>query len=370
MLSPIDPFGFWPAQRSAIAGLGGKEKPTDRSYVFHSPYVSVEPGRITVEVEFAGLEARSGMLLIRIYQNLSGTVTERTRTTTLLPPLAVSTRPIRLPFLADAGADYAVLGHIIGDTDARATAVQVRIGRSLTDAIDPEQHRSQFGRNQARLQTRLSSDGTPSLAYPVSQGFTPCQLQGETFAKWDTQLSGDAPDVARWEAAYILQALEVYGRLTTGARGLGFGAPNDPVAAIAMRSGCVVTAAPLSPGETMEHALDRLSNDETAFGFDFLWSRSGALDGLRSAQILERIDSAFEHLKPGGLAILLLAVTPDQPSGATIGLDANAIQRVAIGMIASGHIVAQLRIMPLIGPSGAAQPFGLIVRKSTDQVNA
>ena len=372
-LTSIDPFAYWPGSRSGIAGIGkGRGKPESRGYVFHSNYVPLEPGVNVAEITFDSLVATTGLLSLRIYRNKADSqpaITEHAKTTVLLPSLAAAPRSIRIGFEAEEGAEYAFIGMVIGDCKAHAEGLTLLVGRNV-NADDPNQLRSQFGRNRARSAIKLGSSHFPTLDYPVSQDFTLDQTREPAFERWTAHLPATDALTDRWEVAYILRSLEVYGRLEQGARGLGVCAAADPVGALADAEGCVTARVLCAPGETLAAALERGAPGDDGFGYDFLWSRRGVLDGLTSEEVLDAASAALTRLRPGGLAVLMVDATSNIRNGA--GLDHHALARISLGLVAAGQIVAQIRHLRESGPpvDDGFTPFGIIVRKSTDLLSA
>lgn len=358
----LDPFGYWPEQRSRIRPLGGKGRSTDQNYVFHTPYADVPAGPAFAEVSFEGLAADAGMLAVRIFQHRpAGTpaTTEQGKTTALLPSIAKTGRSIKVPFQALADARYAVTGYVFGECEAQAGAVRITVQPRPTEIDDPTKARSIFGRLKARHTASLADRHAPSLEWPVSQGFTIEQTREPAFAEFDEHLPRSASSAERWESAYILSVLEHYGRLQEGARGLALSRATDPAATIAARAGCAIRSVVLSPEESIADACARELPGAKGAGFDFIWARSDVLSAAGSTPALGMIDELFESLRPAGLLIQMF-----RTGGET---DRNAINRIILGVAAAGHIAAQVRH----GDSDVtANPFGIIVRKSTEDVMA
>jgi hypothetical protein len=368
----LDPFGYWPTFRSRIVGLGGADDPTDLSYIFHSPYTPVEPGPAVANVAFEGLAAAAGLIEVSVFQRHAEhtpQVTESGKVGALLSTVARTNRPIRVAFEAIPGAEYAVIGLAFGECRARARSVTLEIGaRSQND--DLTRQRSQFGRLKARHATALASTERPSLRAPVSQGFSQAQTREEDFARWATRFAVDRPLISRWEAIYILRTLEIYGRLEPGARGLGFTRDVDHVGAVAESLGCSIVGVTLSPGEEIAAAIDRtLSDRADAAGFDFLWTRGGVLEGLGPVRAESTVTDLLDRLRPGGLAIYIFAAGNDTRDDV---FDSNALNRLALGLVADGHIVAQLRHDHKDDRSSSRDPivpFGIVVRRTTEATN-
>lgn len=357
----LDPFAYWPAQRSRIRRLGGKDKADDPNYVFHTNYVAVPTGPSMTEVTFDDLTAESGMIGVRVFQHMPGAtpaVTEHGKMTAILPSIAKNKRPIKVRFEAQENATYAIVGYVFGDCEAQAKAINIQIGPRPTEVDDPLRARSEFGRLKARFAAGLSISGEPDLSWPLSQGYTPEQLRETDFTRLAGHLPADQPAAVRWETAYILRVLEQYGRLEPGARGLALSAASDPAAAYAARAGCDIRAVVVEPGEDIAAACTRaLPHPDEARGFDFIWTRSDVFRGGGSPVAIGMIEELLERMRPGGLGIHLVTTAPD--------MDRHALNRISLSIAAMGHIVAQLRHMPNGAPP---VPFGIVLRSSTDDI--
>ncbi|QNE31301.1 hypothetical protein F1C10_04675 [Sphingomonas sp. NBWT7] len=356
----LDPFGYWPAQRSRIRGLGGPERSADVNYVFHTPYVEVPAGPSRAIVSFEGLTAESGMIAVRIFQHLESgkpAVTEQGKLTALLPSIAKTQRPIRIAFTAVPGAKYAVTGYVFGECAAEAAAIGVNISGRHAGADDVSLIRSAFGRLRARRVASLASGDVPTLSWPVSQGFTPEQAREPQFQ----QIAADHPRtgslVDQWETAYILRVLDTYGRLTSGARGLSIATGTDEAATLARKAGCEIATTIASTPAGGGTACSSTALADTLN--DFIWSRSDVLGDRGSAAVIGAIEELLDRLRPGGLAIQMVRLSD--------AIDRHAINRIVLGLAALGHIVAQVRHAD---SAGNGTPFGIVVRKSTDDDTA
>jgi hypothetical protein len=359
----LDPFGYWPAKRSRIRPLGGPDKSDDADYVFHTSYVALPPGAAVAEISFDELTAETGMIAIRIFQHLASgnpAVTEQGKMTALLPSVAKTQRSIKVAFEALPGATYAVTGYVFAECDARAKALNVAIRPRHTEADDPLRARSMFGRLKARFASGLSAADAPTLQWPVSQGYTVAQTREADFARLTSDLPVALPAAERWEAAYIVRVLEQYGRLEPGARGLALAAASDPAAPYVTRSGCDLGSVILARADTIAGACARhLPNAEEARGFDFVWSRSGVFGEVGSTRTVGLIEELLDRLRPGGLGIHMVTTGGD--------IDRHALNRIALGVAALGHVVAQLRYPAAdAGPA----PFGIVFRKTTEEIMA
>jgi hypothetical protein len=161
----------------------------------------------------------------------------------------------------------------------------------------------------------------PSFEHPVSQLITATQFLEPAFKRWACQELGWQFGFNRklWEYAYILNALEVHGKL--GGAGLGFGVGRDPIVPVMLRHGARLVVTDLDDEEAQLHGwatmqVDSAGTDAVAFrfvnmnkipgdlrDFDFLWS-CGSLEhigGLK--QGLDFVENAMHCLRPGGIAV-------------------------------------------------------------------
>lgn len=197
-----------------------------------------------------------------------------------------------------------------------------------------------FGYEIAR---RLAADLAPrqGVAYaPVGLGCKPCtqaDLEADWTAHWCAALR--IPVVFHrkvWEYAYTLQALAEAGALRPGARALGFGCGEEPIASLLAARGLHVTVTDLAAAGDDASAWRRtgqhLGGREAAFrpeivdraafearvehravdmnaippdlaGYDAVWSIC-ALEHLGSiARGMEFVENAMAALRPGGIAV-------------------------------------------------------------------
>lgn len=351
---PVDlnAFNYWPLTVSRIKGLGGAEASPDPSYVFHTEYSAVGAGPRIARVKLNGLVAEAGTLTVRIFRYQEGApvpVTMAGEATARLYNLAAAARAVVVDFPAEADATYAVGGFVFDHCDARANDVEVRIAprRQL-----PQQEPSRFGTRMARRVGLLTDNAAPSFAAPVSQGFSTAQLAENAFSDWAGVEPEDATPEARWEAAYILQVLRVYGRLQPEAAGLGVTAGADGVGEAARAAECRVTEIAVDAALGVTGTLAAARTEASPAGFDFIWSRRAVWIGQPEAALREQLNELLALLAPGGLAVHCVPAEPE-------GLDRNALNRLALGFVADGHIVAELR-----HGGGGVRVFGLIVRKA------
>jgi hypothetical protein len=169
---------------------------------------------------------------------------------------------------------------------------------------------------------------------------TQAQLESRIFQAWGARLGERPRHLHRkvWEYCYISQALDEWGLLGPGRRGLGFAVGQEPLPALFASLGCEVVATDLATEEARAggwvergmhaDALEMLNGrglcEPTLFRelvsfrfldmralppvaelgqFDFIWSAC-ALEHLGSLQRGEDfIFQALRYLKPGGVAV-------------------------------------------------------------------
>jgi len=384
-----DPFGFWPALRSRIAGLGGDRVGTragdDPAYAFHTPYVDLPPGPVRCRLRFTGLAAQAGALTVAINWLDAEGRAETVRSWRLrLGELARDGGEAVLDFEADATRTYAALAHLYDPDPASADALTVTFERGQ---VRPEETAlaaarvDMAARPVFRRAVALLSDAPATLADPVSQSCTAAQFDEPDYARWLDRLRlPPHRHRKQWEYVYILRVLERYGALAPGARGLGFGVGREPIPAMLAAMGCRVTATDLSADDpragewaaSAEHGgPDQLRRpdlcDEAAFadrvafrrvdmgsipgdlaGYDFCWS-SCALEHLGNLRAgTDFVRRSLDCLRPGGLAVHTteLNCTSDGDTvtqGGTVLYRRRDLDRLAIDLVSRGHGVMQLK---------------------------
>lgn len=121
----------------------------------------------------------------------------------------------------------------------------------------------------------------PTLAQPVSQAVTQAQFAEPSHGEWCKAIR-ETPRHHRkqWEFVYILQALQAYGMIGAGRRGIGYGVGEEPLPDLLAHLGCSILASDLDLAEavakgwatTGQHAaaLDNMNKrgicDPTIFG--------------------------------------------------------------------------------------------------------
>ena len=229
---------------------------------------------------------------------------------------------------------------IVDALSGHATAEESRMLRRQRDALLAivSSRNGAFDASRHRHLEPYLDGPIPTLGAPASQLCTDSQLEEPLYRRW-CGLLRESPCAHRkqWEFVYIMQALWSRGLLKPGARGLGFGCGNEPLAAAIAAYGCEVVATDLDPDdqrskdwrETDQHAEGRVEAlnsrrictpdrfaklvtyrnvdmnriPEDLRDFDFTWS-SCALEHIGSIRHgLDFIHNSMRCLKPGGWAI-------------------------------------------------------------------
>jgi hypothetical protein len=390
----IDPFAFVPDWTSRVAGLHAGGPPGDENYVFHTLYADYGAGEVTVTVQFTGLSATRGSLVLRVAALSSRPGSAAFHVTHTEVPLRLvqfDGGRAQVSFTPAPETRYAVLGHIYDETDAAAEKLSVTVQRSAAIearlAEEANIRRTAFGTPTIRPSSRLTASEPPRLADPVSQLGTAAQYDEPVYAEWAARLKEPVRrHPAQWQSIYILQALRRYGMLEPGAHGLGFGRDTGALPAIMAATRCRVTMTdPAAGGATHWRRPDIV--DDTVFdghvafrpveraaplpenlaGFDFLWAGADNRDLGTVAAVTDFILRSLDCLKPGGLAVHVAATDPQpdaetDPAGDNPVLPRVAFDRLALALIGHGHEVAQLNYLGEL-ESGPTY-FGLTVRRS------
>jgi SAM-dependent methyltransferase len=219
------------------------------------------------------------------------------------------------------------------------------------------------------------------LADPISQMCTAAQFDEPAYAAWRSRM-GFPLHLHRkqWEFVYILQALDRYGALRPGSRGLGFGVGAESLPAFFAAQGCDIVATDLPESvqqasgwrDSGQHAdtLAALARpelcDDAAFerhvrfrpvdmthipadltGFDFCWSAC-AYEHLGSIEAgLRFVKDSVRCLRPGGIAVHTseLNLTSNRATVdhyATVLFRRRDMERLALDLIRAGHAVAPI----------------------------
>lgn len=379
----LDPFGFQPGAASRIAGLGGTGPTSDPDYAFHTPYVEAAPGRAIFTVQFHGLQAKSGTLVLRVHMVSSepGARARLANTERIaLNRLIAIGGEIRIQFEGFRDVSFALVGQVHGETDASAQGVTITLDRpadpNARAEVGAEARGTAFGKTPLQGAPFLLSTAPPTLADPVSQVATGDQLRESVAGGWMARLRPQGTSgPEHWRKVYTLQALRRYGMLEEGAMGVGFErSPSGMPAVLAALGTRVVAVFPTRPGAQIKPAAlkrdlaGRAPCSKAAFdenvsarvvswrrlppdlvNFDFLWS-SRANEILYSVAAAARfVEDAMACLRPGGLAVHTFGydLAPSGrkiPSTERVMLQQGDIERIALLLVSRGHEVAQFKI--------------------------
>lgn len=383
----LDPFGHWPNMKSRVAGIGGTDPVIDPFAVFHTPYTAFVPGPVEFLIAFKGLKATKGTLVLLINElDEEGDAREIKNVHASLAAMANGGGTFRLTTVARGNATYAIHGQIHEETDAEATGLVIDCDRrtdespmavrlaAVRDSVFPHHY-------SGKLQNLVSS-APATLAAPVTQMCTASQMDEPVYAEWLRRMNR-VPHRHRkqWEFVFICQALEHYGMLQPGKRGVGFGVGVEPLPAIFALNGVSSVATDLPAGDaraeawslTQQHgaALEDLRDPtivpDDVFdahvryepadmndiphhlrGFDFCWS-SCAFEHLGSiTNGLRFVEESLRTLKPGGLAVHTteLNLTSNFRTvsrGDTVLFRRRDIERLALILTAQGHEVMPIK---------------------------
>jgi hypothetical protein len=247
---PLDPFAFWPGTRSRIAGLGGEEPPVDPHGAFHTLYTAFDPGPLTVDLDFEGLEATKGTLILNIMAlPEDGDAVVQSKVAVSFADLVAGSGSYRLPIMVKRDRLYAIRARVPDETDARAAGLTLRTDQR---ADGPE-----FARRLAAAKGKvfgvradrsgLVVDVPATLAEPRSQMCTAAQFDEPDYRRWlEIMHRSMHRHRKQWEYVWICRVLEHLGCLTDGAQGLGFGCGIEPLPAVFAAHGAFVTATDLA----------------------------------------------------------------------------------------------------------------------------
>lgn len=381
----LNPFGFVPSYASRILGLGGAGASVEPAYAFHTPYTYCAAGIVTFRIKFSNLRASIGNLTIRVNgTSPSANSIARTVKLTAVPlrNIAFLDGEVTVSFKAKSGILYAVVGLVHGDCDAAADNLHIFLDRPGDSSVlldeEGESRFTVFGLGATRPVAQLVTSARATLADPVSQLCTNAQFNEPVFERWLS--AADLPrrnSHFQWGFVYILQALERYGVLQPGAKGVGFGVHADsPIPALLAGLGCeVLVTAPIEHIEVFDadkdecrrrafrresicsngvfdqavrfRSVDVAQVPEDVSGFDFCWSQS-LLENFGSRERgLEFIANSMACIKMGGISVH--TTSRYLPSGIDVPDDASDvvfrkkdIERLALDLVSHGHEVAQI----------------------------
>jgi hypothetical protein len=161
----------------------------------------------------------------------------------------------------------------------------------------------------------------PSFSMPKTQIVTANQFFEPSFKKWACNEMGWQFGFNRklWEYAFILNAIDVYGK--ANGRGVGFGVGREPIVEVLLRQGAKLVVSDLMDAEAQPKGWESMNfsglekydirfmyvdmnkiPDELR-NFDFLWS-CGSFEHIGGLQQgLAFVKRSLACLKPGGLAV-------------------------------------------------------------------
>jgi hypothetical protein len=378
----LDPFALWPDAKSSIEGLGGSAPAPEPDAVFHTAYISFEPGPLLVDIQFSQLSATRGKMLLHVMALPDEDGGSMVQSTTLidLAELAGTGGLHRLPVIIKRDNAYAFMARLFEETDARASALTVR--------TDQQADGPAFAQKLAAAKDALFAphfdptgqvvDEPASLAHVRSQMCTAAQFGEPDYDRWIGLMHRPKHQHRKqWEHVWICRVLESMGSLHDGARGLGFGCGIEPLPALFAAQGAFVTATDLNADdrrarrwqETAQHllsaealndaaicpperffervdvqAVDMNAVPATLVDYDFCWS-SCSLEHLGSLDAgLRFIERSLETLKPGGVAAHTTEfnLTSDSRTikkGGTVLFRRRDIEKFARRMVKAGHEV-------------------------------
>jgi len=381
----VDPFAFIPGVESRIRGLGGEARSLDPHYAFHTPYVPAANGAASFLVRFTGLRGTEGTLTLRLnMQALDASSPARLVNSERIPIRALVEQggTMSIGFQGFPGMAYAVFAGIFDDTDAAADGLSVWLDRPAGDTVSGPERATQYSATTLTTTIRLASVDKPTLREPVSQIFTPSQLDRAALAR-ARQLGlsvKDQPEAWIWEQLHILSALESYGLMEPGARGLLIDPAEGPVPTVLATTGMSLVAAAEEPVDLtrlhwpaagdparMEAAITAATVAPAAVpkelqGFDFLWSNH-VVDRFGDArQGLRWIEECMDCLFAGGFALHSFLLDKEYGDGALV--DGGLVERLSLTLISHGHQVAQLRLWNRSVRKVGPVPFVLLARRS------
>ena len=387
----LKPYCFWPGKMSLLSGEGGTEPVPVPGYAFHTEYVPSMGGRMRFRVQLPGLTATRGDLLLHINGISDHGVSLPSKVLAVpLRKLIAAGGHCEMSRLAQRGYSYALMGTLTPDSDAHAERIEISLrGGDSIDALSVRLAAAQREFLAAPGKGALSKiivKQRANLDHPISQMCTSHQMAEPIYAEWCARI-GNSPIRHRkqWEFVFILRALEYYGALHAGSRGLGFGVGIEPLSSLFASLGCQVTATDLAADDDRAQAWNDTyqlgSNlrqihiphlcDETAFyervsyravdmnaipadlaNFDFTWS-SCAFEHLGSIEAgLQFFANSVKCLKPGGIAVHTTELNLSS-NGLTLDNNDTVIFRrrdfetLAERLLAEGHDV-----MPITFDSG------------------
>lgn len=389
IIRDLDPFGFMVGSSSVIRPLGGGDRHLDPRYAFHTPYVEFRPGRVLFTIRFDRLKASFGELRVNINAYIPGSGRDAIFVTSVRLHLNDSSaveRGLSIPFLTVAGASYAAYGYCTEGTDAQAAGISIKAEQlDTSDESSAQQPLLPTSHAAPDIETssKLVAETPLSFRNPVSQPASEEQLADPAFFDLAARLSPRSVDAGQtWKLAFVARALDRYGMLRPGTRGIAWGADGRALAPIIKAAGSSVFLAdpPIDSlswtaitGTPIEETLDPANPEASAAivsladepahqrGFDFLWTIDMAGKGYAAGSTHDLLLDLMTVLRPGGVAVHMFDMAI---RGSTVeqSLPRGEIERLAVTLLARGFSVAQLNFGQGTAQGGDV-PFGLIVKK-------
>jgi len=377
----LAPFDFHGNPASVIRGLGGDGQLPDPTYAFHTNYVPVARGHAHFTVKFDQLRAKRGTLWLRIHMLPGGdgaparmVIGQRVQ----LNWLSHHGGEIHMRFEAFRGATYAIMALVPDETDASADNLTIALDRPASEddqndgATFAEAQTTSYASDTIRGASLMLSTDAALFAAPVCQPCTPTQVRDRAFRRWQKQLDSSTQDVAAaWQVAYVMQALERYGLLQPGARGLAFGDKSSAVARLLTANDVTCDTIGLSDADDdirPDAAIHPAALPGDFFAYDLILSirATDTLSSERSAQAF--LETAMECLRPGGLAVHVVAHRLTDHQSPPVSFDRNGLEKIILAMISRGHQAARLKPVfqhTKVEPTADGLiPFGIILRRA------
>lgn len=390
----LSAFFFPNGHVSGVAANGGTDARLISGYMFHSDYIAPASTILNFDVRLHGLRAHAGELTLTINRldNIGHTEAVKAKQWPLRRLAACGGR-LNIAISVDPGFSYALIGTLSSEADARADDIEL-------SATGGEADEALVNRFEVARRGFLSVPGEgvlknivvnrkATLTEPISQMCTAHQMKEPIFRELCDRL-GQPLSLHRkhWEFAFILRALEHYGALAPGHRGLGFGVGVEPMSSLFAAAGCHVLATDLPTdddrariwGDTAQlggnlkemhyptlcseadflarvswRPVDMNAIPADLADFDFTWS-SCAYEHLGSIEAgLRFFENSLKCLKKGGIAVHTTELNLSSndgtlEAGATVLFRRRDFEKLARELMAAGH-----EVLPITFDSGDSE---------------
>ncbi len=326
----IDPFGFFVGYASCIKSLGGPERGPDPAYAFHTPYLEYRPGALVFTLRFRGLHATFGELEIHVNSFVPDSGANALLVTSArvsIVELARGGAEINFKINALPNVSFAIFGWFPEGTDASAASLTItaeELGEIENHGLSAEALQpTRFGAEDLLRPEFMVGDKPPSFARPVSQLMTPAQLEQDAYRERVRQMPASSDTAATaWERAFVLQALDCYGLLQPGAKGLVLG-DDHGLASLLAAHGCDMTIGtdddqpaidPAAPSAADNIAIRRLAISDLPDdlrSFDFCWSIAAGGPYRTASDARSYIIGSLRSLRPGAQCLNALGNAPN-----------------------------------------------------------